>query len=237
MKRHAAVGVVLLMSSGCFLVTSGLTSGEDLEPTTSPDSATSDASRADGPFNPQDVGVVANDARAEDAGLDALKPDDGATTIDATLDAGVATKLVWVTSMAVTGDFGGLVAADLICTTEAGKPAFAYLETSTATADSRIPVGPTIEYRLPSGALVFSAGTALAVGPLLPINEFLVPVAGAPVTGQSRVWSGLSKATCIDWTTRTSGTGGTGLTYSAAQWNNGGVYPCGIALRLYCFQR
>ena len=239
MKRNAALCVVLLLSSGCFLITSGLNSGDISDASTPQDSASPDAPRPDGRAAPEEAGMTATDARAsdgspDDAATDTSQAVDGATLIDAAPDAGVARRLVWVTSMPVFGDVG-LAAADAICTNEGGKAAFAYLQSMFGTAASRIPVAPTIEYRLPSGLLAFPAGSAIGVGPLVPLNEVLLPVAGVQVS--SLVWTGTNKDTCQTWTTR-MGLGGIGTTNSATQWDTtGGTSPCGASLRFYCFQR
>jgi hypothetical protein len=235
--RPAQVGAlaVLLFAPGCFLVTSGLTSGsipDPLDAEVAP-SARDVALRdvvvpgADGgAMSPTEGGL---DGAVQDSDTpDALLNDEGAP------DSG-AIRLVFVSRAQLLGDFGGLAGADRVCTSELGKPAVAYLQAQGVPADSRIPIGMGIEYRLPSGPVVFPPGAPLATGLVRPINELVGPVVGETVSGL--IWTGVRGQNCENWTQQKNANGTVGSTALVGGWTNVKNVNCDELARLVCFQR
>ena len=238
---------LLLLLPGCFLLTSGLTSGgvpespdgEVVGRDVAPSLRDSDPGLADSRVVDGGEGDAGKDGPSDpkdSESPDVTLPDGGTDTSVATPDAAISSRLVFLTSLPIRADFGGLAAADQLCTTQAGgRAAVAYLETGAIRADSRITVSPTIEYRLPSGLLAFAAGAPISGGPLRPLNEALLPTAGTVVSGF--VWVGVAGGTCQDWSQVSGGTT-LGTTQSAATWNRQATgYPCVATARLFCFQK
>lgn len=174
-------------------------------------------------------------------------------------DAGLKTKLVFVSSVLTGGDmrFGGLRAPGVTgandrCTTDAlaaGLPGIfvAWLSTTATHAIALLSDG---SWRLPAtagssaGPRVFASKAAIAAGPLLPINR---GAAGTAILPAETVWTGTTSAglripdnMCEDWTTAGGGIvqGVHGNVDSTTLWTHDPVVTnCDTPRHVYCFEK
>lgn len=162
-------------------------------------------------------------------------------------------KRVFVTSVGVTGNFGGLSGGDALCTARANAAGLsgtfkAWLSTSTVSASSRF-TQATVPYYRRSGTTV----TVLAQN----FAQLVAGVATIPgainvdengATVNANVWTATSVSgassvpSCADWTSTTASSGGRqGVTQPQSPdwnwWTDQGTGPCSVANRLYCFEQ
>ena len=238
--RPAQVGAlaVLLFAPGCLLVTSGLSAGatpDPLDGEVTP--STRDVALRDVVVPGADGGAVSpTEGGLDGAVQDSDTPDALVNEVGAPDGAGATIRLVFVSRAQLNGAFGGLAGADQVCTSEIGKPAVAYLRGGgVVEPSSRIPIGMGIEYRFPSGLVVFPPGVPLATGLLRPINELSGAVVGQTVSGP--IWTGVSGETCENWTQQQNVNGTVGSTALVGSWNKVGNAQCSTLARLVCFER
>lgn len=194
------------------------------------DASTGDAGTADAPS--------ASDARSPDAaGVDAMPRD----------------RLVFVTSQAFSGNFGGLVGADGLCQAaaiDADLPGsyMAWLSDSTGSPSSRMRQSPG-PYRLTNGEMVAASWTDLTDGTILaPIDrdERGNLSSGVFVCQGGEVWTNTTAAgavwaatDCSDWTSirGTSAAGNVG--FADSSWTESGCVSitCQSGLPLYCVEQ
>lgn len=185
-----------------------------------------------------------------DAGPDVAPPEDVFDSTPPAIDATEADKgfrRVFVTSITWDGlQIGGLPGADAKCADMArttgldanGEKWIAWLSQPGSAKDRLAFDGP---YRLLNGTEIaankakFSSGTLIHA---IDVNE----QGGAPM-GELRVWTGteangnISGDTCVGWMNDTVfGLYGS-VTTGGAGWTQAGKTACGIALRLYCFEK
>lgn len=188
------------------------------------------------------------DEDASSGDEDAVVPPDGPTEPD--------TKRVFVTSTGMTGNMGGIGAADAFCQTAATNAGLsgnwiAWLSTSQQEAIDRIT--HTGRYVLVDGREVVANKTQLATAALT--NPILVTELGTPFSstpGDKDIWTGTnasvgdgSGSSCNDWTSSVStvfGTRGNAASTSVPEWTkvpgflNGG-WGCQVNHSFYCFER
>ena len=183
-----------------------------------------------------------------DAGPDVVVEDvvEAAPAVDAT-EADKGFRRVFVTSVTWDGlQIGGLSGADAKCADVArstgldanGEKWIAWLSGPGAAKDRLTFDGP---YRLLNGTEIAADKARLSSGTLrhaIDVNE----QNGAPM-GELRVWTGteangnISGSTCGGWMNDTVlGLFGK-VDTSGSGWTQSGTTACGIALRLYCFEK
>jgi hypothetical protein len=236
-----------------------------------PDAATGDAmTRHDGEA-PRDS-ATPEDGPSHDGGSPVDVADDTPeSTPDTGTDAGchpiavaVTGKLVFITAMATTADFGGLAGADMICqmTAEAaGIDGSAYKfkawlsdDPSGGSVQGRF-TKPATAYKLANGTIFASSWDALTsgTGPLVPLNLTVdcQPVSGPTVTcgvNTHAVWTdtdttgALVSATdnCTEW--RSAAACGAGAYAGSADdigptWSKSCLANCPDEAHLYCFEQ
>ncbi|MFN7938770.1 MAG: DNRLRE domain-containing protein [Bryobacteraceae bacterium] len=153
-------------------------------------------------------------------------------------------KLVFVTASASTGNFGGLVGADSVCSSEAASAGVAgrfkaWLSDGIQSAASRMSQS-TLPYRRRDGALVAYNWSDLTDGVLHnPIN---LTVTGAAVGPPLFAWTNTaangaiqSTVHCSNWTSLAAG--GSGGSFETLNWTTSVVATCNLAGRLYCIEQ
>ncbi len=149
---------------------------------------------------------------------------------------------VFVTTMLVSGNFGGAATADSLCQTEASTAGLAGSFKAMLSPANATPTDATVPYFLPGGTQV-----ALDFADWFDGNGVLSAIVenadGSAVGGTDRVWTGTDQngnpsLDCLGWTSLSSGD--TGLagstTQSGSGWTNWGLVTCNTQRHIYCFQ-
>ena len=164
---------------------------------------------------------------------------------DAGTDAGVESRVVFVTPTLHSAKLGGLDGADQICASHAGAAGLegefkAWLSVATLSAAERL-THSTVPYVLVDGTTVANDWDDLVDRSLAaPIN---LDAEGFPRGGDT--WTGTlaigDAYTAGDCAAFTSDSGGDALCGSSASinaaWSQSTTPPCSTALRLYCFEQ
>ncbi len=226
----------------------------DFEASSTPGDADAGADEDTGTTVPDDLDASATDTNpsgdddASTAGEDVFVPPDGS--------AGTNTKRVFVTSSGMTGNMGGIAAADAFCQSAATNAKLsgqwlAWLSTSTQEAIDRIT--HTGSYVLVDGREVVANKTQLATAALTtPIAVTELGTAFVSTLGDKDIWTGTnaslgdgSGSSCNDWTSSVStvfGTRGNAASATVPEWTkvpgfvNGG-WGCQVNHSFYCFER
>ena len=163
-------------------------------------------------------------------------------------------NIVFVTSTAYTGNFGGLAGADAACQTQAQAGGLsgtfkAWLSDSTASASTRL-THSTDPYVLTDGTQIAADWTDLTDGVLsAPINKDESQQTPLESSGSVRVWTAtqangdwyFTSPSCNDWTEETSGTTVLAtrgdFTATDIKWSAASNATCNNQLRIYCVQQ
>lgn len=164
-------------------------------------------------------------------------------------------KYVFVTSSTTAGNFGGVAAADTICSSLAGGAGLggtwkAWVSTDSSNDPESRFTHSTIPYRLVNGTIIANDWNDLTDGNLT--NGIILDEAGVDHNGDGHPWTnveedGTSTGTtnnCNNWTVDGNGTNGINGWYVGAdnEWSHTTYYNTGLAcdsywFRLYCFQQ
>jgi hypothetical protein len=211
--------------------------------------------------SPLDSYVV--DPDAGDTQVDGADASDarGDASVEAGTEAGPTFKRVFISSTTTESNFGGLAAADAVCSARAlaaglGGTWKAWLSTSTTSAASRL-AHASVPYQLVDGTTIATSWSDLVSGAIKdPINKnengVFVPDNSSTLAGFA--WTGTMTDgtadsivnTCQDWTvvedcgvstSYHAGIGDDGVT--TASWTYGAGNPCctGTSLAFYCFEQ
>ena len=164
-----------------------------------------------------------------------------------TAEVAPAGRVIFVTSQTMTGDFGGVAAADALCGALASAASLAgsyraWLSGGGLSPSATFTRGPT-PFVMTSGVRVADHWDDLADGTIN--NPIVVDERGAQPSTVDRVWTGTdvggvpaaSGATCGGW----QSTGGTGQVGAFDQigpgWSAAGTRACDRPARLYCVEQ
>ncbi len=173
------------------------------------------------------------------------------TTESVALTGGSNTeRVVFVTTGAWAGNFGGLSQADAYCQTEAEAASLngkykAWLSTDSISAASRL-THSSLPYALVDGTVVDNSWTDLTNG-LYGSNLNPIDIAADGTTiASGKVWTGTNGfgdnvgTSCSDWTSNSSsvnGRAGTLTSHENGEWTDGTNYACNDTAHLYCFEQ
>jgi len=159
---------------------------------------------------------------------------------------------IFVSSMGSDGNLGGLVGADIFCTTAAANAGIAgsyraIMSSLTEPANTRLTISGEVYMKSGGGDVtVFAAGadfwnsapqTAINIDENEMVTNLLV--SEEPWTGTDPIGGIAAATTCSDWTTASNlVTGVTGNTHdtSASNWVNDNGWTCDDLRRLYCIE-
>ena len=171
--------------------------------------------------------------------------------------AEMCTKTVFVTSTAITSNFGGIAAADALCAQEAaaaGLPGtyYAWLSDKTNSPLARF-AHSEVPYVLPDGTVIAADWDGLAATAPPPISLHANGSAAPPDDGApAQVWTGTTidghadnfnnaSNFCLDWTDNSISNqtliGWVHARMKQYDWTRANLVPCTGSGYLYCFQQ
>jgi len=167
-------------------------------------------------------------------------------------------KYIFVTSISLQGNLGGLAGADTFCQNLADNFAIpplpmgtytAWLSSAVSDARDRVTDDPSITnistYVLTDGTVIANGFVNLIGGGL--DSSIKLDESGSMVASTPGVWTGTSSlgvffdpnSSCLNWTSKDAGDNGTigSIDFSDSRWTSLMPNFCDTNQRLYCFQR
>jgi hypothetical protein len=248
------VGLPFAFSLLAIAACNALTGASDLVPCDSCDGDSSspvvvDAS-VDGPVGNDALGDVRESSTTFDASTEASTDAEAGVGIGCA-GAAACERVVFVTSLAYTGDLGGIAGADAKCQSSAdastssrikGRTFVAWVSTPTNAVSARLTHG-TMPYVRPDGEAIATEWNTLVDGAL--DNGIAVDELG-DTHNTGNAWTGTNSSgatsaqfACMSWTSfagtypgERGNVGGNG-----SGWSGSGLGACDSTHRLYCFER